>query len=77
MVKGNFSAHSDVDLLIVVPDDAEASRMKPQFVVNAQFQHALPLDAVVMRETQFAERKYWLNGLASEAATTGVLLSVD
>lgn len=74
LVTGNYTGHSDLDLLIVVPDDAEPSRQRPGFVVEAQLQHALPLDAFVMRQTQFNARRHWLNGLAGEVAATGVLL---
>ena len=75
LVKGSYTAHSDLDLLIVVPDDAEPDRQRTGYVVDAQFRHALPLDAFVMRQAQFNERRDWLNGLAGEASSTGVLLN--
>jgi hypothetical protein len=75
LAHSTFDVNSDIDLLIVVPDDAEPSRLSQGSVVEAQFRHGLPLDAFVMKQTQFNERRTWLDGLASEAAGSGVLLN--
>jgi predicted nucleotidyltransferase len=74
LVNGNFDAGSDIDMLIVVPDDAEQGRRTGERAQLMRQGSSLPVDVFVTSKSRFEGQRSWLNGLASEVAASGVLL---
>jgi predicted nucleotidyltransferase len=71
--RGNAtSQESDVDLCVVVPDDAEHSYKKAVRAYNKSLRGLrIPKDIIVRHQSKFEEISHWLNSLEGEISRTG------
>jgi predicted nucleotidyltransferase len=57
LVRGDFTAHSDLDLLIVVPDDAEKERRSSMRARQIKSDTAFPMDILLVGASDFERRR--------------------
>jgi len=77
LVNGDFNADSDLDLLIVVPDDADREHRSGQQAYLIKTGTRVPMDILMASASRFEQQRQWINYLANEVATTGVLLHAE
>lgn len=65
---------SDVDICVVVPDDAEDSYRKSVRAYRSLADFPMAKDIVVRHETKFRERSSWQSSIEHEVLKTGRLL---
>jgi predicted nucleotidyltransferase len=66
---------SDVDPLVVVPDDEESSYAKAVRAYGSLRGMGFPKDIVVRHKRRFDERRLWKSSIEYNAAETGQVLS--
>lgn len=57
LVRGDFNAHSDLDLMIVVPDDARQEQQTALEAYAIKSATRFPMDIVVLRSGEFEWRR--------------------
>lgn len=60
VARGDFNEDSDLDFLVVVPDDTEEEKLRPGAVVRAVPAVGFPKDIVPWRRTDFELRATWV-----------------
>jgi predicted nucleotidyltransferase len=72
--RGTSNWHSDVDLLVVVPDGGELPHRRAQEAYRAVGHHILPLDIIFMDREQFDWRAEVVTSLPATVLREGHLL---
>lgn len=73
-VRGEARPDSDIDLLVVVPDDVPASRLWPSDVYHAMWEIPFAVEIVPVRRSTFERRANWVMSLPAIALREGRLL---
>jgi len=72
--RGEQRSSSDLDLLVVVPDDSENKLLKTQKAYRVTRGLNVPKDIIVDHESVFRKRSNWISSIESEAVKTGKLI---
>jgi len=73
-VSGGFTNGSDIDLLVVVPDDAGDKLTNTQKAYQATSDLPYPKDIIVDCESIFQKRSKWVSSIEREVLETGKLV---
>ena len=74
--RGEQLNSSDLDLLVVVPDDSENKWVKTQKAYRATRGLNVAKDIIVDHESVFQKRSNWISSIEREAVSTGKLVYV-
>ena len=70
-VRGEVTRHSDLDVLVVTPDDVESPRRESVRLRNAVRDINMPVDILVVRESRFRALRDKIGLIYREAALRG------
>lgn len=73
-ISGEFSRGSDIDLLVVVPDEADNKLAITQKAYQATREIPYPKDIIVDRESVFQKRSKWVSSIEREVIETGKIV---
>ena len=73
-VTGKFTDGSDIDLLVVVPDEAGDKLANTRMAYRATSDLAYPKDIIVDCESVFNKRSKWVSSIEREVLETGKLV---
>ena len=74
LVRGDFTADSDVDLLLIVPDAASQEQRNGLAAMRTKRGSGLAMDVLVYRQSRFNELKDMLSLVPGTAAEEGKVL---
>lgn len=75
IARGDDDADSDLDFMVVVPDDIDEEKLRPGAVVRVIPSVGFPKDIVPWRRTDFEERARWVKAsLPATVVREGKLL---
>ena len=72
--KGAGKSSSDIDLLVVVPDDSESKFLKTHKAYRATRVLPVAKDIIVDHESVFEKRSKWISSIEREVVETGKLI---
>lgn len=70
-VRGELTPHSDLDVLVVTPDDVESPRRESVRLRNAVGDIRMPMDILVVPESRFRALRHKVGLIYREAALRG------
>lgn len=69
--RGEAGPDSDIDLLVILDDDAPAEKLTLRAGFEARSGHALPADIFPVRESVFQRRRHIVGTLSEAASSEG------
>jgi predicted nucleotidyltransferase len=71
---GRPSPDSDLDFMVVVPDNGESTYELNVRAIGALSRLGVPKDVIVRTESEFQRRSHWLSSIENEVSLKGRLL---